>query len=87
VVWQTLTKARAIENQLYVAAINRTGIDGNGITYTGDSSVIDPKGALLCELNNGSDVVATCTASLTDLNRFREKFPVCRDEDTFEIAY
>jgi predicted amidohydrolase len=85
-VWQTLTKARAIENQLYVACINRTGIDGMGIIYAGESTVIDAKGIIVCDLANGSDVSATCTLSLKELNRFREKFPVARDEDTYQIV-
>ena len=85
VVWQTLTKARAIENQLYVAGINRSGVDGAGITYSGDSMLIDPKGAVRCDLNNQSDVVETSSISLQDLNQFREKFPVFRDVDSFEI--
>src|SRR5674476_771424 len=78
-VWQTLTKARAIENQLYVACVNRTGIDGMGIIYAGESTVIDAIGVIVCDLANGSDVSATCTLSLKELNRFREKFPVARD--------
>jgi predicted amidohydrolase len=85
IVWQTLTMARAIENQLYVACVNRTGTDGAGISYSGESKVIDPRGAVLCDLNNSSDKVDTCCVSLPELNRFREKFPVAGDEDLFEI--
>lgn len=85
IVWQTLTRARAIENQLYVACVNRTGKDGAGITYTGESAVIDPRGELLCDFKNNPDLVETCSVSLQQLNQFREKFPVARDEDQFEI--
>jgi predicted amidohydrolase len=85
IVWQTLTMARAIENQLYVACVNRTGTDGAGISYSGESKVIDPRGSVLCDLNNSSDKVDTCCVSLPELNRFREKFPVAGDEDLFEI--
>lgn len=85
VVWQTLTNARAIENQLYVAGVNRSGVDGSGIKYSGESMLIDPKGAIMCDLGNQSDVVETSSISLQELNRFREKFPVCLDADSFEI--
>ena len=85
IVWQTLTRARAIENQLYVAGVNRSGVDGSGITYSGDSMLIDPKGMVRCDLNNLPDVVETSSISLQELNRFREKFPVFRDVDSFEI--
>jgi len=40
--WNTLLKARAIENQCYVVAVNRVGTDANGHEYNGDSCVIDP---------------------------------------------
>jgi len=85
IVWQTLTRARAIENQLYVAASNRTGTDGEGVSYSGESLVISPKGDFLCDLGNRMNSTGTCILSLSELNLFREKFPVARDEDTFEI--
>jgi predicted amidohydrolase len=85
IVWQSLNQARAIENQLYVACSNRTGLDGVGISYAGESMLIDPKGNLVCDLSTTTEAVDTCTISLKELNRFREKFPVSRDEDQFEI--
>lgn len=86
-VWNTLMHARAIENQLYVAGVNRTGSDGSGIIYSGASMVIDPKGNIVSELTDCSDEILTCKLSLNELNKFREKFPVYRDEDDFEIKY
>ncbi len=41
--WKTLTAARAIENQLYLAAVNRVGVDGPQ-TYCGGSALLDPYG-------------------------------------------
>ncbi|MEI7423945.1 MAG: amidohydrolase [Prolixibacteraceae bacterium] len=84
-VWQALTKARAIENQLYVAGVNRTGTDGSGISYLGESMIIDPKGRVLLDLGNKTETAGTCDLSLDELIRFREKFPVGRDADSFEI--
>jgi omega-amidase len=46
--WRTLLRARAIENQAYVAGVNRVG-DGDGLHYAGDSTVIDPLGETLVE--------------------------------------
>ena len=40
--WQTLLRARAIENQSYVVGVNRIGTDANGHTYAGNSCIIDP---------------------------------------------
>ena len=42
--WKALLQARAIENQSYVIGVNRVGIDGNGLAYSGDSSIIDSWG-------------------------------------------
>lgn len=44
--WQSLLVARAIENQAYVAGINRVGT-GGGIHYSGDSAIISPLGETL----------------------------------------
>ena len=41
--WSTLLRARAIENQAYVVAVNRVG-SGGGLDYSGDSAIIDPLG-------------------------------------------
>lgn len=84
-VWRTLLKARAIENQLYVAGVNRTGVDGIGILYSGESILIDPKGIVISDSGDEPQKVLTESISLNELNRFREKFPVCHDVDTFEI--
>jgi omega-amidase len=84
-VWQTLTKARAIENQLYVLGVNRTGKDGSGVDYSGESMIIDPKGVIQCNLGDKPEAVETVMISLEELNRFRKKFPVSADEDFFEL--
>lgn len=84
-VWQILTKARALENQVYVAAVNRTGTDGSGIFYSGESRLVDPKGNLLVDLENTADCIRTFTVSKSELDRFRKKFPVWKDRDSFEI--
>lgn len=43
--WKALIRARAIENQCYVAAVNRIGKDGKELNYSGDSAVIDILGS------------------------------------------
>lgn len=44
--WRVLLQARAIENQAYVIGINRVG-QGGGLSYRGDSQIIDPWGEIL----------------------------------------
>jgi predicted amidohydrolase len=84
-VWETLLRARAIENQCYVAGVNRIGTDGNGIPYSGGSKIIDPKGKEIAALDTPAEGLICAAISLTEQNRFREKFPVWKDADEFEI--
>jgi predicted amidohydrolase len=42
--WQTLLRARAIENQAYVVGCNRVGTAGDGTEHAGDSAVVSPMG-------------------------------------------
>jgi omega-amidase len=84
-VWITLLKARALENQCYVAGVNRTGIDGTGIKYCGDSMIIGPKGETIASCGQNTESVITGEISLSDLADFREKFPVLDDRDDFNL--
>ena len=84
-VWKTLLKARAIENQVYVAGVNRVGNDGNGIAYVGDSQIINSRGELLSEPVSSYDGFVTYEISMKQLNDFREKFQVAKDADQFLI--
>ena len=84
-VWNTLLKARAIENQCYVAGVNRIGKDGEGLTYSGDSVILDPKGEILASLPEHKEGILTANLSLPDLRRFRDKFPVWKDGDDFTL--
>jgi omega-amidase len=78
--WRALLKARAIENQAYVAAVNRVGTDGKGFDYSGHSAVIDPTGKVLFEKER---IPCTTTLSLSydALKDYREKFPAWMDAD------
>ncbi|MBN1158635.1 MAG: amidohydrolase [Bacteroidales bacterium] len=84
-VWNTLLKARALENQSYVVGVNRVGIDGNGISYRGESQVIGPKGNMLLNMGHGKNNSETVSLSMNELLEFREKFPVWLDRDRFSI--
>ncbi len=82
--WQTLLRARAIENLCCVAAVNRVGTDGNGVHYSGDSVALDPLGQPLVELDDQVRV-ATVTFRAEALAAHRERFPAQLDADRFEI--
>jgi len=78
--WKLLLQARAIENQCYVIGVNRVGTDGNGHSYSGDSSIVDPWGSITFQK---SDQTCTHTAELSYevLQKSRESFPVWMDAD------
>ncbi|MGB0166009.1 MAG: nitrilase-related carbon-nitrogen hydrolase [Luteibaculum sp.] len=83
--WETLLKARAIENQCFVVGVNRCGEDGNGIEYNGKSVVIDPYGNPICSCEDSKEEVQSCTIQYDDLQAFRKKFPVLEDADPFTL--
>ena len=86
-VWNTLLKARAIENQCFVAGSNRIGIDGAGINYCGDSMIIGPKGEILARSKVDEQESISYDISLSELSDFRSKFPVQKDADNFSIDF
>jgi predicted amidohydrolase len=82
-VWQTLLRARAIENQAYVVGVNRTG-DEPTLNYSGDSAVVDYYGR--CKVECGSEEqVANVEIDIDKLNAFRDKFNVSADADQFTM--
>jgi predicted amidohydrolase len=83
--WKLLLQARAIENLCYVAGVNRIGIDGNNINYTGDSRVINYKGDILNLSSSSGFFIQQIEISKGDLEVFRNKFPAGMDADNFEI--
>jgi len=82
-VWKILLKARAIENQVYVAGVNRVGTDGNNIAYIGESQIVNPKGEVLPEIQQPVCNWFSYEISMKELNEFRAKFPVADDADRF----
>jgi predicted amidohydrolase len=84
-VWKTLLAARAIENQAYVAGVNRIGEDGYGTGHTGDSTVFDPRGKTLCTTPENKETIETVTLSAEELQLFRDSFTIGMDWDQFTI--
>ena len=82
--WKTLLCARAIENQCYVAGVNRIGEDGHGIAHRGDTMIIGPLGETLYHADAKEDVF-TVTLQKDDLHQVRKRFPFWRDADRFSI--
>lgn len=76
--WRSLLPARAIENQCYLAGLNRVGTDHTDLTYSGDSCVIDLLGNRLVDVIN-EETVVNVTISYEELQDTREKLPFLKD--------
>ncbi|MDR1886942.1 MAG: amidohydrolase [Prevotellaceae bacterium] len=82
--WNTLLAARAIENQCYVAGVNRTGSDP-AAKYSGGSALIDFLGKPLASAKSDGEEAVLGSIDLQPLNNFREKFPALADADKFTV--
>lgn len=78
--WQTLLKARAIENQCFVVGVNRVGSDKNN-DYSGDSVIIDAYGRTLAACKESFEDYAAAELDMNELLCFRKSFPVLEDAD------
>ncbi len=83
--WEIMVRSRAIENQCYTVAVNRVGEDGNGFYYSGLSLAVSPKGEILYKAPLHREDLGKVTLDLEELQKAREKFPVLKDRDNFEI--
>ena len=83
--WNTLLKARAIENMSYVIGVNRVGTDANGHEYSGNSIVLDELGNEMTPLTDKIEAILTTTLSKEKLLASRNKFNFLGDQDGFEI--
>jgi omega-amidase len=87
--WQTLLKARAIENLSYCIGVNRVGADGHGVEHSGDSEVLDFLGQVLplepMSQLEGQAYIATAILSRDGLTEHRNRFPAHLDADEFDL--
>jgi len=82
--WKTLLPARAIENQCFVAGVNRIGEDGNSISHSGDTQIIGPLGDVLYDAADREEVFSL-TLQKETLTGVRQHLPFWRDADHFTI--
>lgn len=82
--WTALLRARAIENQCFLAAVNRVGEDGNGKHYPGQSVLHDPLGADRLRLGD-EEAVQVASITKQELQSMREKLPFLADADAFSL--
>ncbi len=76
--WLALLRARAIENQCFVAAANRCGHDPSGLAYGGRSQIIDSFGTVLAD-GGPLECVVQADIELADQARYRRELPALND--------
>ncbi|MCZ6711412.1 MAG: amidohydrolase [Gammaproteobacteria bacterium] len=84
-IWNTLLRARAVENQCYCVGLNIVGTDGNGVAYSGGSAIYTAEGNVLLEAGELAGVFTTSLEgdALVD---YRRRFPAWQDADEFSLA-
>jgi omega-amidase len=75
--WRTLLQARAIENQMFIAACNRVG-ESKGEKFFGHSAIYDPWGRLVIEAGDG-EVLLTASVDMALVQEVRQAIPVLAD--------
>ena len=83
--WNTLLKARSIENQCYTIGVNRVGEDGNEISFNGHSKIFDAFGKELFSTTENKEEVLQFEISLDDLKLKRRQMNFLQDRDNFSL--
>ena len=83
--WNTLLKARAIENMCYCVGVNRVGVDSRGNKYTGNSSVYDSLGEKMSTIKPDIEATEIVVLNKDLLIKIRGKFQFLNDRDDFKL--
>lgn len=83
--WDTLLKARAIENLCYVAGVNRVGVDNNGLVYEGHTAIYNAMGEQTLQTEAAKQGIYSTVLSKSHISDVRDKFRFLQDRDSFEI--
>lgn len=82
--WNILTRARAIENQCFMAAVNRVGSDVV-CEYDGGTAFINPYGEVVAAAADGREEIVNIEYDIALQRDYHSKFPVLEDADNFEL--
>ncbi|WP_108869476.1 nitrilase family protein [Aquimarina aquimarini] len=82
--WDTLLKARAIENMCYCIGVNRVGLDGKGFEHNGHSAIYNVLGESILQENPiEKEAILYATLKADHIKQTRKKLPFLQDRDHF----
>jgi N-carbamoylputrescine amidase len=82
--WQTVQRGHAIANGVYVAAVNRVGLekpsaDAAGLEFWGSSFIADPQGVILAQASTDKEEILMAEIDLAHMEEIRRNWPFLRD--------
>ncbi|MHB1688092.1 MAG: carbon-nitrogen hydrolase [Ignavibacteriaceae bacterium] len=82
--WQTIQRGHAIANGIYVAAVNRVGLekvnkDSAGIEFWGSSFIADPQGIIIAQASTDKEEIILADVDLSRIEYIRQNWPFLRD--------
>ena len=83
--WDTLLKARAIENMCYTIGVNRVGVDANNLEYNGHTATYNCLGKIIAETQEGCEAIVIVTLEKKHIEETRNSLNFLKDKDTFDI--
>ncbi|MHA7842136.1 MAG: amidohydrolase [Winogradskyella sp.] len=83
--WDTLLKARAIENMAYSIGVNRVGLDGNNYEYSGHSAAYDVLGHRMDSIPENTEIVEVIALEKSHITKYRERLGFLKDRDNFSL--
>jgi len=83
--WDTLLKARSIENMCYTIGVNRVGVDDNNLEYCGHSAVYNCLGEKLIDTIPNQENIVIVTLDKKSLKNTRSKLNFLADSDSFKV--
>jgi predicted amidohydrolase len=84
--WETLLKARAIENMSYCIGVNRIGLDANNYEYSGHSAAYNCLGSRLSSLENDKEGIEVVSLDKNHISTIRNKLKFLDDKDEFTVT-
>lgn len=83
--WDTLLKARSVENMAYCIGVNRVGLDGNNYEYSGHSAAYDVLGNRIDSIPESKEAIEIITLEKEHIKKYREKLGFLKDRDSFNL--